>query len=58
MIIPNSRIFRLQDVNNRLGKGINISSFEADASWQTPFDTSYFRIIAGLGFTHVRIPIK
>ena len=47
-----------QAINSRLGKGIDISTFEADQSWQAPFDTSYFRIIAGLGFTHVRLPIK
>ncbi len=41
-----------------MGKGINISAFEADSTWQPPFDTSYFKIIAGLGFTHVRIPIN
>ena len=47
------------EMNQRLGRGINIgNTFEADQSWQSPFDADDFRKIAELGFTHVRVPIK
>ena len=47
------------EMNQRMGRGINIgNTFEADQSWQSPFDADDFRKIAELGFTHVRVPIK
>lgn len=49
------------DLNQELGKGINMGNmFEAPSedAWGNPFQDDYFNKIAGLGFDHVRIPIR
>lgn len=47
------------EINNRLGRGINIgNTYEADASWQSPFIADDLKKIADLGFNHIRVPIK
>lgn len=49
------------EMNQRLGRGINIgNTFEApsETAWGNPWKPEYFRIISGLGFRHVRIPIR
>ena len=46
-------------INARLGKGINFgNTYEAEQSWQSPFDPADLKRIADLGFTHVRLPIR
>jgi len=48
-------------MNARLGRGINMGDmFEApsEGSWGNPYRPEYFRTIADLGFSHVRIPIR
>jgi endoglucanase len=48
-------------INERLGRGINMGNcFEAPAEtdWGNPWKPEYFRIMANLGFKHVRIPIR
>lgn len=48
-----------EELNKRLGRGMNIgNTFEALASWQTPFDPQDLKRIADLRFDHVRIPIR
>ena len=47
--------------NNRLGRGINYGNiFEAptETEWGNPWKPEYAKIIADLGFSHVRIPIR
>jgi len=49
------------DVNDRLGRGINMgNSFEAptEDAWSNPWQPEYFKIIADLGFQHVRLPVR
>lgn len=47
------------EINARLGRGINIgNTYEAEQSWQSPFDPADLKRIADLGFTHVRLPIR
>jgi aryl-phospho-beta-D-glucosidase BglC (GH1 family) len=49
------------EVNERLGRGINLgNTFEApsEEAWGNPWDPEYFKMIAGLGFTHVRVPVR
>jgi len=49
------------EVNNRLGRGINYGNiFEAptETEWGNPWKPEYAKIIADLGFSHVRIPIR
>ncbi|NCC79396.1 MAG: glycoside hydrolase family 5 protein, partial [Clostridia bacterium] len=47
------------EINTRLGRGINIgNTYEAEQSWQSPFDPADLKRIADLGFTHVRLPIR
>jgi len=49
------------EINQRLGRGINMgNAFEAptETEWGNPWNPGYFRIIAELGFSHVRIPIR
>lgn len=49
------------EMNERLGRGINMgNSFEApsETEWGNPWDPDYFRIIAELGFNHVRVPVR
>lgn len=49
------------EVNERLGKGINIgNTFEAPSedAWGNPWNPEYFKMIAELGFTHVRVPVR
>ena len=51
----------IHELNQKLGKGINMGNmFEAPAEgeWGNPFRDDYFQKIAGLGFNHVRIPIR
>jgi aryl-phospho-beta-D-glucosidase BglC (GH1 family) len=48
-------------MNERLGRGINMgNSFEApsETAWGNPWDPEYFRIMADLGFSHVRLPVR
>jgi endoglucanase len=48
-------------MNERLGRGINLGNcFEApkETEWGNPWNPEYFRIMAQLGFKHVRIPIR
>jgi endoglucanase len=49
------------EMNERLGRGINMgNAFEAptESAWGNPWQPNYFRIMAELGFSHVRIPIR
>lgn len=49
------------DMNERLGRGINMGNcFEAptETVWGNPWNPAYFKIISGLGFKHVRIPVR
>ncbi|MCC5830861.1 MAG: cellulase family glycosylhydrolase [Phycisphaeraceae bacterium] len=48
-------------LNRRLGRGINMGNmFEApdERAWNNPYQTGYFKKIAELGFTHVRLPVR
>lgn len=48
-------------MNERLGRGINMgNAFEAptETAWGNPWQPGYFQIMAELGFSHVRIPIR
>ncbi len=49
------------EINQRLGRGINMgNAFEAplESAWGNPWKEDYFKRMAELGFTHVRIPIR
>ncbi|TVQ90180.1 MAG: T9SS C-terminal target domain-containing protein [Bacteroidetes bacterium] len=49
------------DMNERLGRGINMgNAFEAptETAWGNPWQPEYFKIMAELGFSHVRIPVR
>lgn len=49
------------EMNEKLGRGINMgNSFEAptETEWGNPWKPEYFRIIAELGFDHVRLPVR
>lgn len=49
------------EMNQRLGRGINMgNAFEAptETEWGNPWKPEYFRIMAELGFRHVRVPIR
>lgn len=49
------------EMNERLGRGINMGNcFEApsEAEWGNPWNPEYFKIIADLGFDHVRLPVR
>ncbi|KAF0238534.1 MAG: hypothetical protein FD181_906 [Prolixibacteraceae bacterium] len=49
------------EVNKRLGRGINYGNmFEApsETGWGNPWKPQYAKMIADLGFKHVRIPIR
>ncbi len=49
------------EVNKRLGRGINYGNmFEApsETEWGNPWKPQYAKMIADLGFNHVRIPIR
>ena len=49
------------EMKERLGRGINMGNmFEAptETEWGNPWKPEYFRIIAELGFTHVRLPVR
>lgn len=49
------------EMNERLGRGINMgNSFEApsETAWGNPWKPEYFKIIAELGFDHVRLPVR
>ena len=48
-------------MNKRLGRGVNIgNTFEApsETAWGNSWDPSYLKIIADLGFSHVRLPVR
>jgi len=52
---------RAFEINSKLGRGINFGNmFEApsETEWGNPWLPDYPRIIADLGFDHVRIPIR
>ena len=49
------------EMKERLGRGINMGNmFEAptETEWGNPWKPEYFRIIADLGFTHARLPVR
>jgi endoglucanase len=49
------------EMNQRLGRGINIgNTFEApsETAWSNPWNHDYARIIAELGFDHIRVPVR
>ena len=49
------------EMNQRLGRGINIgNTFEApsETAWGNPWNDDYARIIAELGFDHIRVPVR
>src|SRR5262245_37869667 len=49
------------EMNQRLGRGINMgNTFEApsEAEWGNPWSPTYFKIMAELGFKHVRLPVR
>ena len=49
------------EMNTRLGRGVNMgNSFEAptETAWGNPWKPEYFKIMADLGFSHVRLPIR
>lgn len=49
------------ELNKKLGRGINMGNmFEAptETAWGNAFKDDYFKRIASLGFSHVRIPIR
>lgn len=49
------------EMNERLGRGVNMgNSFEAptEAEWGNPWKPEYFKIMADLGFDHVRLPVR
>lgn len=48
-------------VNDRLGRGINYGNMleaPTETAWSNPWQPEYPEIIAELGFSHVRIPIR
>jgi endoglucanase len=49
------------EINEKLGRGINYGNmFEspAEGDWGNQWQPEYAKIIAGLGFQHVRIPVR
>ncbi|HEY5919229.1 MAG TPA: cellulase family glycosylhydrolase [Chryseolinea sp.] len=49
------------EMNERLGRGINMGNcFEApsEEEWGSPWKPEYFKIMAELGFDHVRLPVQ
>lgn len=49
------------EINDKLGRGINYGNmFEAptETGWGNPWQPEYAKMIADLGFNHVRIPIR
>ena len=49
------------EINGKLGRGINFGNmFEAptETAWGNPWMPAYPRMIAELGFNHIRIPIR
>lgn len=54
------RFATAQEINKRLSRGINLGNvFEAAQSWgNTKYSHDYLKIIADMGFKHVRIPIR
>ena len=49
------------EINNRLGRGINIgNTFEApsETTWGNPWNPGFVKIIADLGFDHIRVPVR
>ncbi len=49
------------DMNERLGRGVNMGNcFEAPSEneWGNPWKPEYFKIMADLGFDHVRLPVR
>jgi aryl-phospho-beta-D-glucosidase BglC (GH1 family) len=53
-----SKVF---EINKQLGRGINIgNTFEApsEEAWGNPWNPAYIKMIADLGFRHIRLPIR
>ncbi|HEY3405264.1 MAG TPA: cellulase family glycosylhydrolase [Ohtaekwangia sp.] len=49
------------EMNAKLGRGMNMGNcFEApsETEWGNPWKPEYFRIMADLGFQHVRLPVR
>ena len=49
------------EMNERLGSGVNMgNAFEApsESAWGNPWKPEYFEIMADLGFSHVRLPVR
>ena len=49
------------EINEKLGRGVNIgNTFEApsETGWGNSWDQSYIKIIADLGFSHIRLPVR
>lgn len=49
------------EMNDRLGQGVNMgNAFEApsETAWGNPWKPEYFKIMADLGFKHVRLPVR
>lgn len=49
------------EINSAMGRGVNMgNSFEAPSedAWNNPWNPDYFRIMAEIGFSHVRVPIR
>ncbi len=49
------------EMNSKLGRGINMGNcFEAPSEneWGNPWNPEYFKIMAELGFKHVRLPVR
>jgi aryl-phospho-beta-D-glucosidase BglC (GH1 family) len=49
------------EINEKLGRGINMgNAFEAPSEneWGNPWKPEYFGIMAELGFSHVRVPVR
>lgn len=49
------------EINQRLGRGINMgNAFEAptETAWGNQWKPEYFQMMAELGFSHVRVPVR
>ncbi len=61
LILPGQNRLPAFEMNQALGRGMNMgNSFEApsEAEWGNPWKPEYFKIIAELGFNHVRLPVR
>jgi hypothetical protein len=58
---PPAAIREAEAINRRLGRGVNMGNmFESpeEGAWGNAWQSGDFRIIAGLGFRHVRLPVR